>query len=261
MPGVLLCPSAAVAGAPEPGGSDTILFGEDHFEYADTTALLAAYTDRGIGQPTSISGGHTGKCARFSYTNGGDPDPLLETSFTETVDIYFRFWFRHLGALPNTDPTGSGFKFFMPWHAGSTLRWTCGIGTLAGGPTGFENVGYEFSAHDNQSPDMPNPCMQNISKAITYETCADGNWHKYTLNINNDPNGDGSGDGGYFRLWVDDVLLSDHRPGQPGVPAGGYTTGPAGIDLIQFTGQLVDELSNDTQNFTVDIDDIVVWHT
>jgi hypothetical protein len=221
--------------------------------------MEAAYVDRGIGNPTLVvGGGHSGNFARFDYTVGNDPDPILEKSITVSVNVFFRFWYRILpvGATPNGS-NGSGFKWFAPWHQGSTVRWTMGVGQLPGGPVGFENTGFEFSVHDNQSPDMPNPFMQNIDKSIRFETTNDGNWHKYTLEVNNDPHGDSSGLGGYARIWIDDTRVLDCSDGQPGVPAGGYTTGPAGIELFQFIGQIVE--TDFSPNFTVDVDDLVVW--
>jgi len=86
--------------------------------------------------------------------------------------------------------------------------------------------------------------MQNISKAKTFKTTADGNWHEYTLHVV-------TGNGGYEQIWVDGLLVLDNSSYH-------YDHDPAGIGMIQFPGTLVQWFSG--CDFTVDVDDLAVWH-
>jgi hypothetical protein len=132
----------------------------------------------------------------------------------------------------------------MPWRLTTTLRYTMGVGNLSGGPSGFTNTGLEFSSHDNTSSNEPNPFMQNINKTKTFKTTADGAWHEYTLHVV-------TGNGGYEQIWVDGVLVLDNS-------AYKYDHDPNGIGLIQFPGTMVQWFSG--CDFTVDIDDLAIWH-
>lgn len=255
-----------VTGAPEPGVGDTLLV-NDSFEYADWAAMSAAgWVRNSVNVPIWTDGRNGGQAIRFAFTVADSAiGDLMERSFTETADIYFRYYFRHqVGKLPYCGLSGAGFKWFMPWHAGSTLRWTMGVNLhlTNEGPPGYTNVGYEFSGHDNQSSNMPaGGFYGNISKAIRFDTCNDGAWHKITYHLSNDPLGNSTGVGGYHQIWVDGVRLSDSRDGQPGVPAGGYTTGFRGIDRIQMPGLDTDGIPDASWEQTLDIDDLVIWHT
>ena len=134
-------------------------------------------------------------------------------------------------------------KWFMPWRSVNP-RYTMGVGLLTGGPVGFENTGLEFSSHDNSSSAMPNPFNQNISKAKTFKTTADGGWHEYTLHIV-------TGTGGYEQIWVDGLLVLDNR-------SYNYDHSAEGISLFQFPGAMVAWYAG--CEFTIDVDDLAVWH-
>jgi hypothetical protein len=188
--------------------------------------------------------GRSGTGIRFPYT-AANFDNLIEKSFQASTDTYFRFWYRlSPGADPSCGGRGdSGMKWFMPWRAVNP-RYTMGVGRLTGGPTGFENTGLEFSTHDNSSSAMPNPFNQNISKAKTFKTTADGGWHEYTLHVV-------TGNGGYEQIWVDGLLVLDNR-------SYAYDHSSEGISLIQFPGAMVAWYSG--CEFTIDVDDLAVWH-
>ena len=227
--------------APEPGPGDVILWRDD-FNKATLGELLAPYNT--FGSMQLLASGHTGQGIRFPYT-AGSPDNLIEKVFTASTDIYFRYWYR---LSPGADPTcggrnESGFKWFMPWRA-SAPRYTMGVGNLRGGPAGFVNTGLEFSSHDNTSSAMPDPFMQNINKTKTFKTTADGGWHTYTLHIV-------TGNGGYEQIWIDGLLVLDNK-------SYNYDHSAEGISMIQFPGTMVSWYSG--CDFTVDVDELVVWH-
>jgi len=227
--------------APEPAAGNTILW-QDDFNKATLSELIAPYATAGAQQ--LISDGHSGQAIRFPYTSGSW-DNLIEKSFDTTTDIYFRYWYRlSSGADPTCGGKGpSGFKWFMPWRTTTTLRYTMGVGNLPGGPNGNQNTGLEFSSHDNTSSNEPNPFMQNVSKAKTFRSTADGSWHKYTLHLV-------TGNGGYEQIWVDGSLVLDNSSYH-------YDHDPNGIGLIQFPGTMVQWFSG--CDFTVDVDDLVIW--
>ncbi len=239
-------PPPVTGGSPEPGAGDAILW-QDNFDKATLADLVAPYAKRGAMQ--LITDGHSGQAIRFPYT-AGSWDNLIEKSFPVTTDIYFRYWYR---LSPGADPTcggqgSSGFKWFMPWRPDPLLRYTMGVGNLTGGPAGFENTGLEFSSHDNTSIGTANPepapFMQNINKSKTFKTTADGAWHEYTLHVVTTPNG-------YEQIWIDGVLVLD-------TSAYNYDHDPTGITLIQFPGTMVQWFAG--CDFTVDADDLAIWH-
>ena len=234
-------PPPPPTGGPEPGAGDVILW-QDNFNKATQAELVAAYDKRGVQQ--LITDGYSGNAIRFPYT-ASSSDNLIEKSFPATTDIYFRYWYRlSVGADPTCgNRNDSGFKWFMPWRA-TDPRYTMGVSNLTGGPPGFENTGLEFSSHDNSSSQMPNPFMQNISKAKTFKTTADGAWHEYTLHVV-------TGNGGYEQIWVDGLLVLDNSSYH-------YDHSSQGISLVQFPGTMVQWYSG--CEFTVDVDDFVIWH-
>ncbi len=227
--------------APEPEAGNVILW-QDNFDKATQADLIAPYDLRGVQQ--LIANGHSGSAIRFPYS-AGSFDNLIEKSFPASTDTYFRFWYR----LPSgADPScggrnDSGMKWFMPWRQ-VDQRYTMGVGMLTGGPPGFENTGLEFSSHDNSSSGEPNPFMQNISKTKTLRTTADGAWHEYTLHVV-------VGNGGYEQIWIDGLLVLDNSSYH-------YDHSPEGISLIQLPGAMVAWYSG--CEFTIDIDDLAVWH-
>jgi hypothetical protein len=239
--GWVTSPDGVGAQAPEPQPGDVILW-QDNFNKSTQAELVAGYAKRGVQQ--LITDGHSGHAIRFPYTESSW-DNLIEKTFPPTTDIYFRYWYR---LSPGADPTcggrnDSGFKWFMPWRL-LNVRYTMGVSILTGGPVGFENRGLEFSTHDNTSTLMPNPFNQNISKAKTFKTTADGAWHEYTLHVV-------TGYGGYEQIWVDGLLVLDNS-------AYRYDHNPEGIYLIQFPGTMVAWYPG--CEFTVDVDDLAIWH-
>jgi hypothetical protein len=233
---------ASGGASPEPVSGDVVLW-QDSFNKSTLADLVSPYARRGTAQ--LITDGHSGSAVRFPYTSGSW-DNLLEKSFDVSTNTYFRFWYRlSKGADPTCGGRGSsGFKWFMPWRLTTTLRYTMGVGNLSGGPSGFTNTGLEFSSHDNTSSNEPNPFMQNINKTKTFKTTADGAWHEYTLHVV-------TGNGGYEQIWVDGVLVLDNS-------AYKYDHDPNGIGLIQFPGTMVQWFSG--CDFTVDVDDLAIWH-
>ena len=225
--------------APEPGTGDVILH-QDDFNRPTLAELIDPYSTSGRQELTN---GRSGNAIRFPYRSDNNGS-LIEESFAETTDIYFRYWYR---LSPGADPTcggqgDSGFKWFMPWRRVGS-RYTMGVGNLRGGPAGFENTGLEFSSHDNSSDRQPNPFMQNVDKTRTFRTTADGAWHQYTLHIV-------TGTGGYEQIWIDGVLVLDNR-------SYNYDHEAEGISMFQFPGTMVEWFAG--CDFTLDIDDFVIW--
>jgi hypothetical protein len=228
--------------SPEPGTSDVILW-HDNFDKSTVAELLAPYNIRGVMQ---LVPGRNGQAIRFVYSTAS-PDNLIEASFAPTTDIYFRYWYR---SSPGADPTcqgqnESGFKWFMAWRGDGEPRYTMAVTNLDGVPyQGRPNAGREFTSHDNSSVNEPAQFLSNINHDIRFSTTNEGNWHKYTLHIK-------VGNGGYEQIWVDDVLLLDNS-------AYGYDHSSEGISLFQFPGTLVRWYTG--CDFTLDIDDFVIWH-
>ena len=230
------------SGAPEPAAGDVILW-QDGF---DGSNPLASYAKRGAMQ--IISNGHNGSAVRFPYS-ASSYDNLIEKAFQTTADIYFRYWYR---TSPGADPTcgnrgGSGMKWFMAWRASTYVRYTMGVGDLSNGPTGRENLGNEFTAHDNTSTREPNPFLSNVNNGIRLSTTNDGQWHEYTLHIVTSL-GDGTG---YEQIWIDGTLVLDNS-------AYRYDHNPEGIAMVQFPGLVVNWFSG--CDFSIDVDDLVIWH-
>jgi len=219
-----------------------VILWSDNFNRSSGADLVALYDKRGVQE--LITDGHSGNAIRFPYTEASS-DNLIEKSFAPTTDIYFRYWYRlSVGADPTCGGRNdSGFKWFMPWRAVNP-RYTMGVSLLLGGPAGFKNTGLEFSAHDNTSVEMPNPFNQNISKAKTFKTTADGAWHEYTLHVV-------TGNSGYEQIWVDGLLVLDDSSYH-------YDHNAEGISLIQFPGTMVQWYPG--CEFTVDVDDFAIWH-
>jgi uncharacterized protein YjdB len=230
--------------APEPGGSDVILFQDNFDAYASTAAMLGGYSYRG--HPTLIPG-RSGNAVRFPYAAPPEDSQLLEQNFATTTDIYFRYWYR---SSPGADPTcggqnENGFKWFMAWRPNNEPRYTFSVLNSNGTPyQGRDNAGMEFTAHDNSSSNQPIQFLSNINHNIRFNTTNEGNWHKYTLHIK-------TGAGGYEQIWIDDTLVLDSS-------GYGYDHSATGIFSIQFPGTLVRWY--DGCIFTIDVDDLVVWH-
>jgi uncharacterized protein YjdB len=246
---VVAPPPPPPGNAPEPGGSDVILW-QDNYDGADITTILAPYATNGAGMTRVTPGRNgSGSALRFTY-RPGDDDQLIEKGWAETTDIYFRYYFRitPAGALPYDGLTGSGIKWFMAWRPSSPTigRYTESVGDLSGGPAPYTNQAWGFSSHDLSSTTQPNPFNQNISQTPRFNTVNDGAWHKYTLHIV-------TGTGGYEQIWIDGILVLDNS----GL---GYDHNSQGINLVQFPGLVRDGIPDAAHIFSIDIDDWVVWH-
>ena len=126
----------------------------------------------------------------------------------------------------------------MPWRAVG-YRYTMGVGMLV-------SPAWQFNSHDNTSTRQPNPVGQNISQTPRFDTVNDGQWHEYTLHIKTtSPAGE--------QIWIDGILVLDDF-------AAGYDHSAEGISLVQFPGLVVDGIPDSAHNFTIDIDDFVIWH-
>lgn len=233
--------------APEPGVGDVIIW-QDNFDKSSQAGLTAPYATRGSVQ--LVASGRSGGAARFAYT-AANPDNLIEKSWAPTKSIYVRYWYR---TSPGADPTcgnqgPSGMKWFMAWRPDPLPRYTFGVGNLDLVTFLPPNTGLEFGMHDNSSPDMANGFPQNISRTPKFGTTNNGSWHEYTIHIVTD-RGDGSGTG-YEQIWIDGVLTNDDS-------AYNWHHETTGISLIQFPGLVVNWFSG--CDFTIDIDDLAVWH-
>ena len=236
-------PSPPSGGAPEPGSADVILW-KDNFDRPTLAQLVSPYATRGTME--LVSNGHSGQAIRFDYS-GNSYDNLIERSFPVTTDIYFRFWYR---SSPGADPScggqnDSGFKWFMAWRPDPEPRYTMSATNADGVPwQGRPNAGMEFTSHDNSSATEPAQFLSNINHDVRFSTTNEGNWHKYTLHIK-------VGTGGYEQIWVDDILVLDNS-------GYGYDHSATGISLVQFPGTMVRWFAG--CDFTLDIDDFVIWH-
>jgi hypothetical protein len=234
--------------SPEPQNGDVILW-QDNFDRTTLSSLVSPYATRGA--MAVVANGRSGQAIRFMYS-GSSYDNLIEKGFSSTTDIYFRFWYR---SSPGADPScggqnDNGFKFFMAWRDGSgtTPRYTFSVNNADGTPyQGRPNAGMEFTANDQSSTAEPKQFLSNINHSIRFSTTNEGNWHKYTLHVVNSlPD-----NGGYEQIWVDDVLLLDNS-------GYGYDHSATGISFIQFPGTMVRWFNG--CDWTMDVDDLVIWH-
>jgi hypothetical protein len=219
--------------APEPKDGDTVLW-QDDFE----AGSLAAYAQRGT--IALVNDGHSGQAVRFIYSTSS-PDNLIEKPFATTTDGYYRFWFRiSKGSLPYSDKSGSGMKWFMLWRASTIVRYTMGVGKLL-------DPWFQFTTHDNSSTRQPSlGCPQNVSLVPKFDSVNDGNWHKYTLRVKTTaPAGE--------QIWIDDILVLDNFDKN-------YDHNPEGISMVQFPGVVVDGIPDAAHGFTIDVDDLAIWH-
>jgi len=241
--------------APEPGPNDVLLAQDNFDSYKGILATDPVPNAAGGGWQNPqwgtvqlITGrGGAGKAVRFAYATTSQ-SPELGRDIPTTTDLYVRYYYR---LSPGADPTfanqnQSGFKWFMAWRDRSLPRYTFAVTDLPGGPSGFANSGLEFGAHDNSSSRMPNPFQQNINKSLKFGTTRDYQWHKYTLHIV-------TGSGGYEQIWVDGVKVLDSS-------AFGYDHNAGGIQSISFPGNFATNMPDDKWDFTVDVDDFVMWH-
>lgn len=225
----------------------------------DFTNGRTGYATRGT--LTSAGGRNGGAALRFSYS-AASPDNLIEFKFEPSTDVYVRYYYRVTSAGgPIVNIGGSsGMKWFMLWRENGP-RYTNGVGYLGdcrslynAYTATFCNTGLEFSVHDNGSPEwsrtdprsQPNPFVQNVSKAKTFKNTADGQWHKYTVHTVTNL----AGGTGYEEVWIDDVKIIDTRDR-------GYTHHPGAFNLIQLPGLVVSGCCS--PNFTIDVDDLIVW--
>jgi len=227
--------------APEPGPGDEILL-QDSFDAGTVTEQLAHYGSAG---DFSLTTGRTGNAIRVSYNAGSWNTNTFGTSLSSVAtDAYYRYWYR---LSPGADPTcgeknWSGFKWFMT-HRANDVRYTHGVSMLTGGPPGHENMGLEFTTHDQSSQREPNPFAENVNKAKRFNTTNDGSWHEYTIHIV-------TGNGGYEQIWIDGLKVLDSQ-------SYAYDHSAGGIESISLPGTMVQWYSG--CDFTVDIDDLVVW--
>lgn len=230
--------------APEPAASDVMLLRDD-FNQPTVALQLAPYASAGAF--SRVTDGHSGEALRVSYnSNSWNTNTIDRALSSVATDAYYRYWYR---ISPGADVScggvnSSGFKWFMAHRPEGGLRYTNGVSRLPGGPTGFQNVGLEFSVHDNSSLRQPNPFMSNVDKSKRFNTTNDGQWHKYTLHIV-------TGNGGYEQIWIDDLKVLDSQ-------AYNYDHSAIGIERIALPGTMVQWASG--CDWWIDIDDIAVWH-
>lgn len=239
-PPIVIPPPSSGSPAPQPGDV-TIL--SDNFDTKTDTTICGAgrYACAGSVKTVSPGYGATGKALRFAYTPGSD-DNLIEKSFGAATNFYVKYRFRvSAGWLPNSERTGSGMKWFMPWRDGAP-RYTAGVGKLT-------NPNWQFTIHDNSSgdikPDAPSmlPFYKSTAKKLT--DVNDGQWHEYALHVV-------TGAGGYEEIWVDGLLTFSSRGNT-------FNHDAAGIALFQFPGLVVDGIPDAARSGTVDVDDLLIW--
>jgi hypothetical protein len=248
---------------------DVILL-QESFNKATVALQLTGYPH--AGNFTRVTDGHDAEAVRVTYdTNNWDTNTFSMDLASVTTDAYYRYWFRtSVGA----DPTCKGQNFWgLKWlmmHRPNDIapRYDHGVSN-GGGPTGWDNTGLEFSTSDKSTigtahPQPPTNFAQNVNKSVRFNTTNDGQWHKYTIHVvTNLPNGKG-----YEQLWIDDIKIIDTQYGQPssivggvpadGIPPGGYDHSPIGVQNISLPGTMIKFFPG--CDWTVDIDDLVVWH-
>jgi hypothetical protein len=265
-----ISPSDAALGSDEPTytTSKSLIVSDSFDEYSSIGAALNAYPANRGTEFTELTTGHggSGKAMRLKYGIGGAEDIIVgpEGRLSQVggwngtlpkkagpyTHFFFTTWFRFSAGANPAANNGSGIKGFMFWT----------------GSGRYQNAINQISADGmTRGPKAANPnnaqSGQNLYKtadgrAPLFSTLADGQWHRFTIEIyaGNDPSG-------HFgeRYWIDGTLIYsdiDIRVGT-GTAADHYDYAQAITHFMVF-GNFVSEGAV-SPFFTFDVDDWMAW--
>ena len=252
--------------------TQSLILRDDFNGYANRAAMMSAYP---VGRFTEyvqlITGrGGSGGAARLSYGVGGAYDILFgpETRLDRVggwngtlpqkagpyTHFFFSTWFRFSAGADPAANNSSGIKGFMFWHNGPEVggRYQNAINQLnedgrTRGPRGANPDNAQSGFNLYKTPD---------GRAPLFSTIADGQWHRFTIELY--AGGDPSGHKGE-RYWVDGTLIYDDidLPIGQGTSADHYNyTYPVRHWMV--FGNFVDESAR-SPFFTFDVDDWMAW--
>ena len=273
--------TVSVPPTPGPGASEPAysagthaLILRDNFDYASRSAMMAMYPTGRFTEYVSLIPGRNGSsgAARLSYGNGGAYDIILgpedrltsvgrwNGTLPEKAGPYTHFlfstWFRVSSGADPAANSDWGVKGFMFWHSG----------TQQGGR--YQNAVNQGSADGRtRGPKGANPCNaqsgMNLYKtadgcAPLFSAIADGQWHRFTIEIY--AGNDRSGLRGE-RYWVDGQLIYDDVGQNVGAAtSAGHYDYASPIRHWMVFGNFINETAR-SPFFTFDIDDWQAWTT
>jgi hypothetical protein len=270
----------SVATQPPPTGSGEPVFSattqslivRDDFNYTSRSAMMSAYPVGRFTEYVDLVAGRAGSsgAARLSYGVGGAYDILfgpegrldrvggwngtLPQKAGPYSHFYFSTWFRFSAGADPTTNNGSGIKGFMFWHNGPEVggRYQNAINQLnqdgrARGPKG---------ANPDNAQSGFNLYKTSDGRAPLFSTLADGQWHRFTIEIY--AGADPSGHKGE-RYWIDGQPIYDDvdLPIGQGTTADHYNYNYAVRHWMLF-GNFVTEGAV-SPFFTLDVDDWMAW--
>lgn len=262
-------PPAVGSGEPTYSSAQHALVLQDDFNrYTTWAAVQNAYP---VGRGTEfgeLTTGRTGNAVRLKYGIGAAEDIIFgpETRLGAVgrwngtlpekrgpyTHFFFTTWFRTSPGANPTQNDASGIKGFMFWHT-NNQRYQNAINSLSqsGGARGPKGAN-----PDNAQTGL-NLYKTADGKAPLWSTYADGNWHRFTIEIyaGNDPSG--------LRgesYWVDGQLIySDVGINVAGGKAGHYDYAYPVTHWMVF-GNFVNGSAR-SGFFTIDFDDWMAWTT
>ena len=249
--------------------SQSLILTDNFDQYATVSAALNAYpNNRGTQYMELITGrGGAGKAARLKYGTGAADDIVFGPegklggvgSWNGTLPrkagpyrhFFFSTWFRLSAGSDPTQNNDSGIKGFMMWNTAGG-RYQNAVNRLAqsGGARGPKG------ANPDNATSGVNLYKTADGKAPLWSTYADGNWHRFTIEVYA-----GSDPSGHFgeRYWVDGALIYsdlDLRVGT-GTRADHYDYESPIAHFMVF-GNFVDAAARSSL-FTFDVDDWSAW--
>jgi hypothetical protein len=265
-----ISPSDAALGEGEPTyvTHQSLIVRDDFDQYASIGAALNAYPANRGTEFTELTTGHggSGKAMRLKYGIGGADDIIVgpEGRLSQAggwngtlpqkagpyTHFFFTAWFRFSAGANPAANDGSGVKGFMFWTGSG--RYQNAINQLsADGQTRGPKA-----ANPNNAQSGMNLYKTPDGRAPLFSSYADGQWHRFTIEIY--AGNDRSGHRGE-RYWVDGSLIYsdiDMRVGT-GTAADHYDYSLPITHFMVF-GNFV-SASARSPFFTFDIDDWMAW--
>ena len=264
-------------GSDEPvyvAATHSLIVRDDFNGYANTTAMLNAYP---VGRNTEyleLTTGHggSGGAARLKYGTPNAADDIIfgpEERLSRVggwngtlpqkagpyTHLYFTSWFRFSAGANPAAVNSSGIKGFMFWHTGAGVqggRYQNAVNQLSadGQTRGLK------AANPNNAESKFNIYKTPDGRAPLFSTYADGQWHRFTIEIyaGNDPSGHRG-----ERYWLDGTLIYDDidLPVGEGTTADHYGYAYPIRHWMVF-GNFV-TASARSPFFTLDVDDWSAW--
>ena len=252
--------------------TQSLIVRDDFNGYASRSAMMSAYPVGRYTENVDLVPGRAGSAgaARLNYGVGGAYDILFgpETRLDRVggwngtlpqkagpyTHFFFSTWFRFSAGADPAANNSSGIKGFMFWHNGPEVggRYQNAINQLnedgrTRGPRGANPDNAQSGFNLYKTPD---------GRAPLFSTIADGQWHRFTIELY--AGGDPSGHKGE-RYWVDGTLIYDDidLPIGQGTSADHYNyTYPVRHWMV--FGNFVDENAR-SPFFTLDVDDWMAW--